>query len=201
MAIVVLVAAIGRLVATSESHTLSDAGSVAAIVAGAIALLLLLWGVGRWMLLASRADDIAHGLHIEQPKIRFEAMDEGVDVYVGLDLRNGIARPLSYQTKVFRLTIGDRINDLAEAGQSEVLTLGPGAPRAWFRDPIRVRAAEVPGVLRMDYEIVYGSSPRKMRRAIRGQCQTSLRRPAVGGLEAGVWDFVRPERDTRLKRR
>lgn len=198
MVVFLLLAAAGRLVATSESHTLTDAGSIAAIVAGTIALLLLLWGVGRWAMRAYASADIAHGLHVEQHKLRLEHVDQRTHVYVGLDLRNGIGRALHYRTRGFRVTFRGRPSDLPLALQKQTSAIGPLAPRSWYRDPVVVGLKEVPGELTMTYEILYGSSPKRMRRVICGAVRTELRSPDLQSIQAGVWEELRPETDKRL---
>jgi hypothetical protein len=197
---VILVAAAGRLAATSESHALSDAGSVAAIVAGTVAVLLLAWGVGRWLLRTYRADDIAHGLHIEQPKMRLELQVDGADMYVGLDVRNGIARPLTYKARVFRVRLGGDVHEISERDRRENM-LGPGQPRAWFRDPVHIRRIDLPQQLEVEYELAYGSAPGKMRRAIKGSYRMTLQQAHLSiGAREGLWEVIRPEADSKLKR-
>ena len=51
LALLVLISAAGRLAAGSS---LSNAGDIAAIVAAAVAVLLLLWSIGRWLLRKAR---------------------------------------------------------------------------------------------------------------------------------------------------
>jgi hypothetical protein len=196
LAMVVLLAAAGRLAATSESPSaLSNAGSIAAIVAGAIATLLLVWGILRW----AKGADIDHGLHIEQPKIRFDVRLADVDLYVGLDVRNGLPRPLAYRPAVFTLWIGGVEHSIPEADQNDI-TLGPGQPKSWFRDPVQIRQSDLPQTLKLEYRLMYGRSPGSYRRVISGSYEmmfyaTDLR----PGTDAGLLKVERPELDTRLK--
>lgn len=162
------------MLAEESSSWLTDAGSVAAIVAMAILILGIVVG---WF---SR---VSHALHIAGESVSLGADDDrGIYVLLGADLLNTGSIALGYEVMRFDVSAGgpDSAGHSATRSDGERAHIAPQERANCNAERMYVEAYEFPLLVQARYEIHYGrKNPRLWwwRRAIRGGFQAEI--PAV----------------------
>lgn len=172
-----------------QSSLLTDAGSVAAIIAAAILVLGVVFG---WFL------RVSHALHVAAETVKLGADELGIYVYVGVDLVNTASIALGYEVVRFDATVGDR--DSMDYADRERTHIAPQERADWNAKRLDVVPEEFPLLVQARYEVQYGrKSPRLWwwRRAIRGGFQVEV--PPGGGQMVLLAEPLNgPRTDTRV---
>jgi hypothetical protein len=190
------------------SQTLTDAGSIAAIVAGTVAVALLCWGVGRWFWTRALALDIDHGLHVVDAMrlsdVKVHIGDEALELRVGVELRNGASVPLTFLPSRFTVSVAGSEFPLTERGSP--IDIAPGQQTGWYKDAVKLDFSLLPSKLGLEFEIEYKRRGGRAIRCLSGGYELTFHRPAP--LQAGQMSqqpvhatATTPVRDTRIKRR
>jgi hypothetical protein len=193
------------VLAVRPASTLTDAGSVAAIIAGSIALVGAVWALGRRAWRTYRASDFDRGLYKDGATGRTfsiaakspRAEPEG-RARIGIRLTNALERPLGYAVETFTVEIDDQSHPLADRQNPD--TLGPTQTGQWLGPPVPV--GSWPAQATANFRVCYGPRGRKTCRALEGTFTLTLPRVlAEGETFDGTWDEVGPDRDERVPRR
>lgn len=156
-----------------SSSWLTDAGSVAAIIA---AVILILGLVFNWF------RHVSHALHVAGEPVKLGADDGEVYMYLGVDLLNTASIALGYEVVRFDATVGgpDSAGHAVAHAGGERTHIAPQERADWNAERVYVEPYEFPLLVQARYEVQYGRKSRLLwwwRRAIRGGFQVEI--PAV----------------------
>jgi hypothetical protein len=175
--------------AAHTSSWLSDAGSVAAIIAAFILVLGLVYGWFR---------QVSHALHVVDESVSLGADDRGIYMAPGVDLLNTSSIALRYEVVRFEATVGSR--DTVDHADGERAHIAPQERADWHADRLYVEGYEFPLLVRVRYEIQYGRKSRRAwwwRRAIRSGFEADI--PSVTRDTVVLSrSMVGPRTDTRV---
>jgi hypothetical protein len=193
--------------------SLSDAGAVAAIVAGSIALLAFAFGIGRWLWLRATGAAIRDGILIEaySPPVCNEFREKGrieLDA-VGLSIYLSANVPIRCKVEACTVTIArgegsandEYVSSLVSPFEAEVFR---GRPLNFLREPIKPGSHTLPITVTVEYRVLY----KEMRRGghyRRYQEQTyQMPMPRSSNpdeLETVpfTWRFITPRQDASLR--
>jgi hypothetical protein len=193
----VLMASVGHMVAQGSS-ALSDAGSVAAIIAAAVAVLILVWQLGRWAWGLYQASYISHGLHIAATSVEVnpDQANNQIGFRIGFALMNTSGRPLSYYPEEFTVRFLDHEARLTDPVARE--DIAPLQTKPWMRDEQWAPLDQMPTTFRVAYQINCGAYGHKVRRRLVGAFDGTVGVPAQPGMMYGIGVDVRPARDERI---
>jgi len=171
------------------SSLLSDAGSVAAIIAATILVLGVVFGWFR---------QVSHALHVADETVKLGADDLGVYVCLGVDLVNTASIALGYEVVRFDATVGD--HESVDYADRERAHMAPQERADWNAKKLYVEPDEFPLFAQARYEVQYGrKSPRLWwwRRAIRGGFEVEV--PPVTSRSVVLAEPIDgPRTDTRV---
>jgi hypothetical protein len=190
------------------SDALTNAGSIAAIVAGAVATLVLCWGVGRWFWTRALALDIDHGLHVVDvmrlSDVKVHIGDQALEFRVGVELRNGSSVPLTFLPSRFTVRAAGSEFPLTERGSP--IDIAPGQQTGWYKDAVKLDFSLLPTTVGLEFEIEYRRRDGRSFRCLSGGYELTFNRPAP--MQAGQMSqqpthatATTPVRDTRIKGR
>ena len=116
-----------------QSSWLSDAGSVAAIIAAAILILGVVLGWFR---------QVSHALHVASESVKLGADDGVVHMYLGVDFLNTASIALGYEVVCFEATVGER--DSLDWAERERAHISPQERADWNARKLYVELHEFP---------------------------------------------------------
>lgn len=199
-----------RITHSLGSEALTNAGSVAAIVAAAVAVVLLCWGIGRWLWRRLLALDLDHALHVVGGLSLSETRREiagGVELIrfrAGLELRNGLTQTVAFWPVTFTVRGPNLYSPLV--GDVVATAVAPGQQTGWYRDPLDIKLSDLPAEITLDFRINYGRLGGRALRCLIGGFALTLHAPR-GEPKPG--DLIRqpahtsvpiPVRDERIQR-
>jgi hypothetical protein len=204
-----------RLLVVMHESSLSQWGDISAIVAGAIAAVAFVFGIGKWLWNRARGTALAYGIHVVPSPVMHIALPPGTN-QMGLapSVQIGSTKdfPLHWTVKVF--TIHVKNTD----GEDILLSPYPGPPHSEElpgRQVVEFGRGEVimvDGVqvilVKVNYRITYGEIGKRPRRVITGDYTFTATPPPPQQLSQEVqtqisvrFGKVLPNQDRPLSRR
>ena len=165
--------------AVTYAVTLNDAGAIAAIVAGSVATILFIFGIGTWLRNRIKATSIVYGLTVGPAAQVTTVVDtRKMMVPAGVSLTSNKDIPLYYEVQKCHVTVDNRTTELGTPHTGE---LPPRQHEGFSLPPIEVDGIRpVAGVIayRVAYRELRG---KRCRRYVEGAFGFPIVPPTAGG--------------------
>jgi hypothetical protein len=187
--------------AAAGQSVLARWGDVFSIIAGVVAVGLVLWAVGLWLRRRLTTEDLAHGLDVTPAQAKIGIPGNHLQAIQGLGIVIYSAKdfPIRYEIESFNVTIGQTYKNSYTGHYGEVVLRGRDV--TFVVDTVEPGMPMLPIVVGVTYSLRYGRhDEKKARRRLVGNYSMQVDPVITPGTVPTVWRKDRPE-DGRIPRK